>query len=71
MPNDTVAHHLRRAWHWSVVGALLATLVPILEFIARAPAWASLLTTGCAGVAWINLIIQTRLLRSVSGSPRS
>jgi hypothetical protein len=62
-------HHLRRAWRWSLASTLFATSVPILEYLGSGNAWPFWLTGACALVAWFNLIVQTRLLRSVSRLP--
>jgi len=66
MAIELVVHHLRRAWRWSLVSALFATAVPILEYLGSGNAWPFRLTGACALVAWFNLIVQTRSLRSVS-----
>lgn len=66
MGNEPVAHQPRRMWRWSAIGVLFATAVPVLEHFAHSPVWVVRVTAGCAVVAWINLAIQTRFLRTVS-----
>jgi hypothetical protein len=66
MANEVVVAHMRRGQRLSLISALFATSVPILEFIATGNAWPFRLTAVSAVFAWINFIVQTRVLRSVS-----
>ena len=65
MSTESVAFHLRRAWRWSAVGVVPATVVPILLYVAHSSRWTIGVTAVGALVAWANLVVQTRILRSV------
>jgi hypothetical protein len=66
MSTEIFVRQIRHAWRWAVASTLFGTSVSILEYLASGNAWPFRLTAVCAAVAWINLVIQTRLLRSVS-----
>lgn len=68
MTLELVEHHLRRAWQYSLVSALMAAAVLVLSYLASGFSWSTRFIAACALVAWANVIVLSLHSRVADGA---
>lgn len=64
MTTEMVVERARRSSRWALVGAVLETALPVLEFSKNGASQAAVFTGVCAVILWVTYVFQWRAYRA-------